>query len=631
MGTLNGVERFLEEFAGVRWYMTGELGTVAPHLPRLEIPSLEKTNAPEFDYRFAWLCNFPASAQDALWYRRVGFGAPASVCITHSYLMMQDFKDSHPEYFAIINGKRDFDRASNIIGGGGYCLTNEGLQDAWVDYICKYFQENPLQVLFPLCPNDGMMKICECPRCQALLSPELGDRGKFSNYVWTFTDTIARRVAERCPGKMVGCFAYEHYREPPTSPAKLSPNVAVMFCYTRQSLASPEHKERILSNIEQWSSRTANIYLWTYPIFDYWKPWRGMPRFYPHLLKENFEFLHKLGNVRGEFLESESSPGGDDIPNDRIGFPGLSHLTAYVTVKLLWDSQLDVDDLLQEYYRLFYGPAAEPMRRFWEKAEDIFMTRSGDHPINVFKPADLKEFFAFLDEAASLVGADSLEARRISLIRNEMEPYTKALMNLADAKRPLVAAKAPVRLTRDLANSPWQNANRYKLVAKDGSKVEFDTILLAAADDEALGFTLICFEDAMDKLTVNAKTSADCVWEDDSVEFFFEGLDGTLGRHFIVTAAGVLWDSAWESRTAPEEEAWSSHAQCDAWRLDGRWIAQIRIPWSDLGVSGDPNGRLVANVYRNRVAGGRQTHAAFNPTMTDQHRRTDFFGALEVK
>ena len=635
MGTMNGVERFLEEFAGVRWYMTGELGAVVPHLARLEVPTLEKTNAPEFEYRYAWLCNFPDSPRDALWYRRVGFGAPAAVCINHSYMIMQNRKDDHPEYFALIDGKRDFDRRSCIAGGGGYCLTNPGLRQAWVDYICDYFERNPEQTLFPLCPNDGMMKICECPDCQALLSPELGAGGKFSNYVWSFTGAVARKVARRCPGKQVGCFAYADYVVPPTTPAELSPNIAIMLCIERQGLANPEDKARMLSRIEDWSRRTANIYLWTYPIYDYWKPWRGTPRFYPHLLKENFGFLHDLGNVRGEFLESESGSPGDDIPNNRIGFPGLSHLTAYLTVKLLWDSQLDLDALLEEYYRLFYGPAAEPMKRFWQKAEELFMTRRGDHPVNVFKPADLQEFYGLLDEAAQLVAPESPEAQRVALIRSEMEPYTKALMNLADAQRPLTATRVPrLTLDRDLFDSPWRQAARHKLVAKDGSPSPFDTILLAAADDEGLGLTVICFEDNMEQLSVRAKSADDEVWEDDSVEFFFEGIgdnDDVAGCHFILTAGGVLWDSAWTGRKSPEEAKWESHAQCDAWRLDGRWVTQIKIPWGDLGVSGDPNGRLVANVYRNRVCGGTPRHAAFNPTMTDQHRRTDFFGDLEVK
>ena len=635
MGTLNGVARLLEEFAGIRWYMTGELGTVVPKLQRLEIPQLEKSNAPDFEYRYPWFCNFHDSPEDVLWYRRVGFGANAPVSINHNYVVMQKYRDTHPEYFALIDGKRDFDRLSVIIGGGNYCLSNKELQQLWVDQICSFFEKNPDYTLYPLCPNDGVIRICECPECQAQLSPELGENGKFSNYIWSFTDKIARRVAERCPGKMVGTFAYERYRMVPTKPAELAPNVAVMICYTRQNLADPEKKAEIEATIKGWATKTKALYLWTYPIFDYWMPWRGMPRFYPHILQENFRLLKQYG-VRGEFLESEFSSGaGDPIAAKapgRIAMPGLSHLTAYLSVKLLWDANADVDAILDEYYRLFYGKGGDAMKRFWNYAEEIFLPNyKADHPIKVYTPEILKKFYGHLDEAASKVEKDSLEFKRIALIRSEMEPYTKGLMNLTE-KRPLAAAKvASLPMSRDLAGTAWKDALRYKLVAKDGTPSDFDTILLAAADSECLGLTVICFEDQLDKLTVRAKTDEDAVWDDDSIEIFFEGTDGTNGHQFILTAANVLWDGNWDDAKEAVKPEWKSGAKSDTWKLADRWVAQIKIPWADLGVKGDPNGKLVANVYRNKVVGKSAEHAAFNPTMSTNHRKTEFFGKLEVK
>ena len=635
MGTLNGVERMLEEFAGIRWYMTGELGMVVPKLKKLKIPKLEKRNAPDFEYRYPWFCNFPLSPRDALWYRRVGFGAKVPISINHSYVIMQKYKDTHPEYFALINGKRDFDRLSVVIGGGNYCLSNKGLQDRWVEHICSFFEKNPNQMLYPLCPNDGVLKICECPECQAQLSPELGETGEFSNYIWTFTDKIARRVAERCPGKMVGTFAYAKYRVVPTKPEEIAPNVAVMICYTRQSLANPEKKAEVEAALNGWSKKTKNLYLWTYPIYDYWMPWRGMPRFYPKLLQENFRLIHRLG-VRGEFLESEFSSGaGDPVAQNGYGtiaYPGLSHLTAYLSVKLLWDADADVDAILKEYFNLFYGKGGKAMKRFWALAEQVFLANyKADHPIKVYTPEVLKKFYVLLDEAASKVPKDSLEYRRIELIRSEMKPFTEALNNMSN-RRALVAKKVTgLTITNDLDGSAWKDALKYDLLAKDGTPAKYETKLLAAADDEGLGLTLVCMEAEMDKLTVKSKTDEDCVWDDDSVELFFEGVNGTNGHQFILTANGVLWDGEWKVRKGPLDPKWKSNAKSAAWKLNDRWIAQVKIPWSDLGVQGDPNKKLVANVYRNRVCGKTAVHATFNPTMSSHHRETEFFGKLEVK
>ena len=48
-------------------------------------------------------------------------------------------------------------------------------------------------------------------------------------------------------------------------------------------------------------------------------------------------------------------------------------LNFYVGAKLAWDASLDVDALLAEYYRRFYGRAEAPMRRYWECWEDAMI------------------------------------------------------------------------------------------------------------------------------------------------------------------------------------------------------------------------------------------------------------------
>ena len=58
MGTFNGVERFLEKHLGIRWYMTGYAGTVVPPCSALVLPDMEMTDAPDFEYRYAFFCNF---------------------------------------------------------------------------------------------------------------------------------------------------------------------------------------------------------------------------------------------------------------------------------------------------------------------------------------------------------------------------------------------------------------------------------------------------------------------------------------------------------------------------------------------------------------------------------------------
>ena len=97
--------------------------------------------------RYPWLCNFAVAPEEALWFRRVGFGAPAPVQIIHSFdIPMREnpgLKDEHPEYFALIGGERDFTNLSTMLGRGNLCLSNPGVHKMWVDYICNYFEKKP--------------------------------------------------------------------------------------------------------------------------------------------------------------------------------------------------------------------------------------------------------------------------------------------------------------------------------------------------------------------------------------------------------------------------------------------------------------------------------------------------------
>ena len=100
-----------------------------------------------------------------------------------------------------------------------------------------------------------------------------------------------------------------------------------------------------------------------------------------------------------------------------------------------WD--LDENEIIEEYYTLFYGPARDPMKRFWDYLHNTPYDRhpSVTHPELYAKwraedkgkpddwdwtvmcpPEQLKELGAWFDEARALVPADSVYRRRIDLI-----------------------------------------------------------------------------------------------------------------------------------------------------------------------------------------------------------------------
>lgn len=643
MGTFNGVCRFLEKYVGIRWYLPGEAGTVIPQIAKLEIPEMETRMAPDIEQRFAYICNFPNYPEQAMWYRHVGFGAPHPVPISHSYLDMLKYKDSHPEYFALIDGKRDFDNRS-VSWGGNLCLSNPGTMDAWLEMIGEYFQEHPEAVIYPVCPNDGLERICECPDCQAQISPELGDSGKFSNYIWNFSNKLAREVGKRWPGRCVGTFAYEHYRELPNNIETFEPNLAVLVCYSRQFFNVPSEKEKIRRTLEAWKKRSPKLYVWTYPQLDYFRPWIGFPWLNPEIMQEDIRANRALG-ILGGFSETEQN---ETIPERLLEeykqngqsffYPGLANLKYYLLIKLQWDADLDVQALLDEYYRLFFGPAEEPMRKFWEFAiaKTKQRTNTTKHPSEIYSDSDCQFLLQCLSDAASLVVAGSKEEKRLEMLRKECEPNIHHLLELNSKHRNLAATyiDQDIPLDLDLEHAPWNQAPSYAFCTKEGDKPLVATTLYALASQTELGLTFVCEEPDLDKIIAATDTrDTGIVWSDDCLELFFCKDDGSDGRQFIITAGGNIFDQKWD---APDDGGDASFDGNFKFRIlkdyqAGQWLLQVIIPYSELGFSFEEATQMKLNFYRMRDAGHGQTFSTFIPSMVHLHRCPDYFGKLEIK
>ena len=637
-GTLFGMYRFLEEFCGVRWYMPGELGTVVPKRTTLAVAPRVIKISPDFEYRYPWFCNFDISPEDALWYRRAGFGTPYPVQINHSFYMFLPYQTSHPEYFALIGGKRDFTNLSCLGGMGNLCLSNPDVAKQWIETINDYFDKNPNQFIFPLCPMDGMVKICECAKCQAQIDLAAGETGKFSNYVWSFVDRVAKGVAGKHPDKFVGCFAYDTYNLPPVKLKKLSSNVAVMICKTRGSYVDKKYQDQMRHAVTGWAEKTHNIYNWEYYLYS-WLPWRGLPVFFPHLISDDLKSLK--GISKGEFIEAESP-----MPHEvgklplKLNFPGMQHLNLYVTAKVYWDADLDVDQLVKEYCEKFYGPGGKDMKGFWKTAEDLWMTKGArGTPVNIYKKDDLDKLTSCLENAKKKTEAGSAYRKRVELIEGEFLPARRALSNVLVQNPPKITvpgSSPAVRLDGVLDDPAWKDAQPLGFVDKNGETARFKTWGYAAWDEENLYLAFLNYEPEMKKLTARdiRKDQRDGpMWEDDSMEIFIcpDPKKRKKCYQFIVNANGAVWDGI-HGRTPFVDATWNSGAEAKTKLEPNRWVAEIKIPFKDLGIKGPVEGKTLAvNLYRNRYCGNPVTYSCWSPTLAAHHFTTERFGEITFK
>ena len=147
------------------------------------------------------------------------------------------------------------------------------------------------------------------------------------------------------------------------------------------------------------------------------------------------------------------------------------------------------------------------------------------------------------------------------------------------------------------------------------------TELFAASDEEGLVFTFICHEP--DKKTPDAKAKAfddKDICKDDVVELFFCHPDLSVETHYIVNSNGAVADYAWNNQDAAESIAWdANNVTTFAEPGDGRWIAQIKIPWENFDAAGPGDFDIIGNLYRIRTINGREEHAAAVATWSYAH------------
>ncbi len=418
-GTLHAVYDFLERFCGVRWFNQTEFGTVAAKRATLAVaPRPDIRRRPAFRFRDAlgaigdntqrydecvglWPRNAPAFGRwiDAaypklrvqypkdrqfnrargnmarLFALRMRNGGEIARC-NHSLYgyyarfwaktpgQEKLFVEHRPEYFAKgYKGKPP-----------QMCYTSRGLvkqlaQDARDYYDGRstgadqgIFWDPRLPNLFPVEPMDNR-SYCKCPRCRKWLrtgrdAPGFYSSGAHSNYFFQFVNAVAEELNRTHPDAKIVTLAYSSHAAMPDF--KLSPNVAVQFCFAANRSPYSRDYRHELKLLDAWAGEGVGrpLYLWLYYTFPKEHAVNGkyhcFPGFFAHTIGEQFRLFHRYG-ILGMF---------------HCGYG--QEVEAYVTFKLMDDPTLDVDTLLDEYFTGLYGKAGEPLKEMYLDIEKTY-------------------------------------------------------------------------------------------------------------------------------------------------------------------------------------------------------------------------------------------------------------------
>jgi hypothetical protein len=392
-GTMYGIYTLLDKL-GCRWF-TPDVSRI-PKLDPLRIPALDETRRPAFEYREP----FFTEANDKDWAARnrvngqtqhldeSAGGRIQYFPFVHSFDAMippsKYFKD-HPEYFSLIDGKRRAERTQ-------LCLTNPEVVRLGVEAVRRWIKEHPEATIFSVSQNDWT-GWCECDNCRRA---EEEEGGVHSGPLVRYVNQVAAEIEKTNPDKLIDTLAY-WYTERAPSKTRPRSNVRIRICPIGACEAHPYEQcpyNRLFVNIlKDWGRMTNNIYVWHYNtnFAHYLLPFPDFDE-----LAADME-LYRSNGVVGVFLEGDEAGGGGGEN---------AELRSYVMARLLWDPKTDVDRDVNDFLEGCYGPAAKPMRAYFDLQHQQVRPapRGKGHHIWIFQPPRVSYLNRdFLDRGAALL------------------------------------------------------------------------------------------------------------------------------------------------------------------------------------------------------------------------------------
>ena len=367
-GTLYAVNTFLEEAAGLRWWTSTE--SYIPKAKRLKVPMLHVSHAPQLIYREAF---YKDAFQDEAFAARMKCNGDFSKIapeygdchkfqyFVHSFypiLPPQTYFAKHPEWYSLVNGKRTNQ-------GAQLCLSNEAMRNEFIKNAIDTLRSHPDMDFISISQND-CHGACQCEKCQTIVKEEGSESGPLIRFV----NSVAEEIENEFPDIWIETLAYQYTRK---APQKVKPrkNVVVRLCTIEcsfsQSLGEGEQNKSFREDIEAWSKIADHLFIWNYVtnFTSYMLPHPNI-----HTLASDIRFFVK-NNTIGLFEQG-------DLYCDAGDFVRMRN---WVISRLMWNPDLDENQLIDEFLAGYYGEKAAPyLRRYWNlltdriKESDVYLS-----------------------------------------------------------------------------------------------------------------------------------------------------------------------------------------------------------------------------------------------------------------
>jgi len=344
-GTLYSAYTFLEEYFGYRRF-TPDL-IVIPEAEKLLVPvEVDYTYVPPFMYRQTdWYSN---TSKDYKVANRLNDGTMAEnfgggveyagpFCHTFSSLVPTSLIETEPELFAL--GVQTGERTTDQL-----CLTNPKTLAIAKATVREWLAKNPDAAFVSVTQNDNS-NYCVCDACAEIDDAE----GSHAGTMIRFVNAIADDIRDDYPDVLVDTFAYlDGYTRQAPKITVPRDNVVIRLCSIECKFSAPmdsgysEDNDRFIQDLKDWSAISDHLFVW-----DYTTNYSGFLLPFGNFgsIQRNLQIFAEH-DVIGVFEEGTSGRGGDGE---------FAALRCYMLSRLMWDPYQDVDKLMYDFCKAYYG------------------------------------------------------------------------------------------------------------------------------------------------------------------------------------------------------------------------------------------------------------------------------------
>jgi hypothetical protein len=363
-GTMYGVNWFLDRKLGVKWLSPAY--TYVPSAPTLTVGAMDERQVPRFSYREILNAegeNKPFRAHNLLNGESHGPSFLPSPPEINSWERGWRAKGGDATFFQLLPQERYGKTNPEWFAGGQVAMMNPEVRRIMAESVVARLRQVPdyKSVWFDIHDMDWGWDMD--PASKAFADKYGGNPAAPR---LDMVIDIANRVRAVLPDAKISFNAY-HWSFAPPQGLKVPDYVLVFPMTIHVDYSTPLNQGRNVQlgkDIASWNAIAKNVLVWDH-IANFSGFIQPTPNIYP--IGRSLQWLATLPNVTGYFAEgSWDTPGAE-----------FASLRVWMMARLLWNPKEDVNALVAEYCRYYYGDAGPFVQRYIDLMHAA-IAKSGD-------------------------------------------------------------------------------------------------------------------------------------------------------------------------------------------------------------------------------------------------------------